>query len=111
MIDYKVRPGFGSRELLIELTPISANQEFWDQLLNGLQSIGANILGVENLWFNDEVLLSCSSNFGDFIISADVWDIVFIMAPENQSVIQKIDEALQSFPGFRKLPVDPDTYS
>jgi hypothetical protein len=111
MIDYKVRPGYRSRELLIELTPTSANQEFWDQLLNGLQSIRANILGVEDLWLNDEVLLSCNSNFGNFIISADVWGMVFIMAPENQFVIQKIDEALQSIPGFRKLLVDPEEYS
>jgi hypothetical protein len=111
MIDYKVRPGYGSHELLIELTPISTSQEFWDQLLHGLQSIGANIQGIENLWFNDEVLLTCSSHFGDFILTVDVWNIVFIMAPENQVVIQKIDEALQSKPKFRKLLVDPDTYS
>lgn len=111
MIDYKVRPGYGSRELLIELTPTSTSQEFWDELLNGLQPIGANIQGIENLWFNDEFLLICRSNFGDFVLSADVWDFVFIMAPENQVVIQKIDEALQSNPKFRKLLVDPDMYS
>ncbi|WP_298866233.1 hypothetical protein [uncultured Gimesia sp.] len=111
MNDYNVRPGYGSGKLLIEFAPKAADQEFFADLLGVLESIGTRVHDIEELWMNDEVLLHCESDHGNFIVSKDIWDLVFIMAPGNQPVIAKIDEALSRSDSFRKTSVNEEDYS
>ncbi|MFN3149745.1 hypothetical protein [Bremerella sp.] len=110
MNDYCVRPGYGSGELLIEFSPDSAVQTFFAQLMDVLNGIGTRVTSGHDLWMNDEVLLVCESDHGDFLISKDIWDFVFIMAPHNEPLIHAIDDALNRSEHFNKHLVNPDDY-
>jgi hypothetical protein len=107
---YKVRPGYSSQKLLIELTPKEADKAFLGELLAALRGINANVADIGDLWMNDEVILILESDFGPFLISKDIWNFVFVMAPDNQPVIPKIDEALAKSNLFQKEPVDHKNY-
>jgi len=108
MTDYCVRPGYGSRELLIEFAPRAADQEFFAHLLDVLEEIGPRVRDAQDLWMNGEVLLHCESDHGDFVISKDIWDFVFIMAPGSPTVIARIDEALSRNARFRKAAANQE---
>lgn len=108
---YKVRPGYGSRELLIELLPKKPMKSFWVSLFAVLKEIGTKVGDIHDLWMNNEVLLGCDSDHGPFVISRDIWDCVFVMAPDNQPVIGKIDEALSRNDRFQKADVYYEDYS
>ncbi len=111
MNDYWVRPGYGTHELLIQFAPKAADQEFFAHLLGVLDEIGTRVRDIQDLWMNDEVFLHCESDHGNFIVSTDIWDLVFIMAPGNQAVIVRIDEALSRSDSFQKAPVHEEDYS
>lgn len=108
MYRYRLRPGYGSKELLIELLPESANQVFLDDLLGVLNQVNAKVTDMQDLWMNDEVLLSFESDLGPFVVSKDVWDFVFIMAPGNQPAILKIEQSLHANAQFQREVVDFD---
>jgi hypothetical protein len=110
MYRYRLRPGYGSKELLIELLPESANQVFLDDLLGVLSQVNAKVTSMQDLWMNDEVLLSFESDLGPFVVSKDIWDVVFILAPGNQPAILKIEQALHANSQFQKEIVDFDQY-
>lgn len=110
MYKYKLRPGYKSSELLIEFCIKSANDAFFDSIYAALKSINLQKQSVTDLWMNDEVLITMNSDCGSFEISVDIWDGVFIMSPENQTVIIKIDEILSNHIDFIKLEVDFDEY-
>lgn len=111
MYRYHLCPGYGSKELLIELLPKSADQVFLDELFGVLRQANATVKDVQDLWVNDEVLMSFESDWGPFEVSKNIWDFVFILAPENQPVILKIDQAMQANPQFQKETVDFDQYT
>ena len=56
MYRYHLRPGYGSKELLIELLPKSADQVFLDELFGILDQLNAKVKDAQDLWMNDEVL-------------------------------------------------------
>jgi hypothetical protein len=66
MYRYRLRPAYGSKELLIELLPESADQAFFGELLGVLKQVNANVTDVLDLWMNDEVLLTFESDLGPF---------------------------------------------
>jgi len=111
MYRYRLRPGYGSKELLIELLPESANQAFFDELLEVLKQVNAKVIDVLDLWMNDEVLLTFEGDLGSFMVSKDIWDFVFIMAPDNQPAILKIEKALCANARFHTELVDFSKYS
>jgi hypothetical protein len=111
MYRYRLRPAYGSKELLIELLPETADQAFFGELLVVLKQVNANVTDVLDLWMNDEVLLSFESDLGPFLVSKDIWDFVFIMAPENQPAILKIEQALRANAQFQSEVVDFNQYS
>ena len=59
---------------------------------------------------NDEVLFKISSDKGSFLLSKDIWGFAFIMADENQRVIECIDEILKNNSLFERQEVDFEKY-
>lgn len=88
------------------MAPNAADEEFFTCLLGVLKSIGTRVRDIEDLWMNDEVLLRCESDYGEFIVSQDIWGFVFIMAPGNHAAIASIDEVLSRSGSFRKAMED-----
>ncbi len=110
MYKYKLRPGYKSSELLIEFCIKSADDEFFQILYGSLNSLKIKQKQVTDLWMNDEVVTEYDSDSGCFEISVDIWDGVFIMSPNNQAVINKIDKILIGHKDFTKLDVCFDEY-
>ncbi len=81
-----------------------------DALLRHLKEIELKIESVQDLWMNDEVMLKCESKEGKFLISKDVWDLVFIMDAESPNVINEIDKILNGSDLFQKEHVDFSDY-
>lgn len=82
------------------------NNDFLHQLLLSLSSLEPKFVDVQDVWMNDEVILSVESSMGNFLLSKDIWDMAFIMADNNQPVLYKIDEILSVDNYFDKIPVD-----
>jgi hypothetical protein len=108
---YRLRPGYGSKELLIEILPESADEAFLGDLFGILRQVNAKVADVSDLWMNDEVLLKFDSDCGQFVVSKDVWNVVFIMAAENQPAIAQIDGLLRESGRFFGEVVDYQQYS
>jgi hypothetical protein len=108
MYRYQVRPEHGSTKLLIELLPKTADQTFFDELLLVLRQVNAKVADVHDVWMNDEVWLSFDSDVGPFLVTKDIWGLVFIMASENQAAILRIADALRANPQFQSEVADFD---
>lgn len=107
---YRLRPAYGRSELLIELLPKRADAVFLEDLLTVLKQVNCRIENVHDLWMNDEELFACNCDYGPFLISRDVWDFVFVMAPKNQIAITKIENALSQSNRFWRETVDYKEY-
>jgi len=110
MYKYKLRPGYQSKQLLIEFTLNAVDDEFLECFYQTLEPIHPQQIKVTDLWMNDEVIIVFDVDLGGFDLTIDNWGGVFIMSRENQVVIMKIDELLSSHDGFGKLDVDMDKY-
>lgn len=110
MNTYRLRPCYGSSELLIEFIHGPENNSFFRELKNALQSLAIEITATEDLWMNDEVLLTLSSSAGTFTFSKDIWNFAFIMANDNQECILKIDALLSKHALFIKQEVNFNDY-
>ncbi len=108
---YKLRPGYGSNELLIEFFKTGDTNIFISNLLSILKTNNFKIDGIQDFWQNDEALIDLTSANGKIIISKDIWDMVFIMAEDNQNDILKIDNILLESGLFQKLKTDPKDYT
>jgi hypothetical protein len=110
MYKYKLRPGYQSKLLLVEFFLKTVDDEFLDTFYQTLESIHPEQLKVSDLWMNDEVIIEFDSDYGRFDLTIDNWDEVFILAQNNQAVIEKIDELLSSHNSFIPLEVDLNEY-
>jgi hypothetical protein len=110
MKKFRLRPGFGSKELLIEFTAGPEKNNFIKSLEAALSSIKVVITGSGDLLTIDQMFFNANSDLGAFQISIDNWDIAFIMAKENQNVIKEIDFILSKNPDFIKELVDFKNY-
>ena len=110
MYRFKVRPGYGSNDLLIEFDLISEHEEFLTVLVETLRGIDASPREQIDLWMNDEVLLEFDSNLGRFVLSSDIWGMVFLMDGENPSTIESIGSLLADSDRFEAEAVDPQDY-
>lgn len=107
---YHHRPGYGSDNLLIEFISGTENKNFGNDLLDAIKGINPKITGKTDLWMNDEFLYTINSDHGHFILTKDTWDLVFIMAEDNQASISIIDEILVKDNRFEKIEVDYNKY-
>ncbi len=107
---YCLRPEYDSEKLLLEFNLTSSDIEFGKDLLSALKNINPKIDNLEDIWMNDEILLHISSDEGAFLLSKDIWNLAFIMAENNQSVIKHIDNILSNNKLFEKEEVDFENY-
>jgi hypothetical protein len=98
---YRLRPCFGKTEVLIEF--IGIDNYFISYFVDALVEINPKITDIEDLWMNDEILLHIQTDGGNFLFSKDIYDSVFIMSKENQSLIYQIDELLGTNNVFQKI--------
>lgn len=106
MNNYRLRPAYGNKELLIEFTSVPDKKDFISNLALALVPIQVVIIGFENLWMNDETLIKANSNFGSFEISFDTWGLVFILAKDSEDLILRIDSLLADHSEFKKETVN-----
>lgn len=107
---YYKRPGYGTEKLLLEFILESPETKIENDLLSTLKDINPKIDSIIDLWMNDEVLFKISSDKGSFLLSKDIWGFAFIMADENQPVIECIDEILKNNSLFERQEVDFEKY-
>lgn len=86
------------------------NEDFLDDVLQAITEIQPKLLDAQDIWMNDEIMLTYQSTQGDFLISKDIWDFAFIMTDNNQPVLYKIDQLLQQHPKFTKVAMDFTAY-
>lgn len=110
MYKYNYRPGYGSEDLLIEIYSGPEQKDFFSHLLAALNCLNIQIKKINDLWINNEVLISVKSDFGNFLISKDIYDLVFIISENNPSCLEKIDTVLHDNPMFEKVFVNFEDY-
>ena len=110
MYKFKVRLGYKSSELLIDFTVDKPDDLFFGKLYGALKPLNVSNIDLTDLWINDEVIFHCNSDHGDFQITRDIYDLVFIMAPNNQLVIKEIGELLGEHESFIQQSFNPSKY-
>lgn len=111
---YYFRPGYGSDELLIEfLTGIDKPEDhapFIAMLLNAVDSLKPSIDNMEDVFVNDEYWYTIGTKQGKVLLTINVWGMAFILAQDNQSTLQTINQLLQQDVCFERIDVDFEKY-
>lgn len=107
---YKLRPCFGSKELLLELDGKDSVDALQQDIFKILQEAGFTLNSVGDLWVNDELMFEYTSEKGMITITRDIWGLFFIVGNDNQSDILKIEHLLSKNTVFEKLVVDFSDY-
>jgi len=110
MYKYHFRPGYQSKELLIDVFGGAENETFVSDFVNAIHEIKPKMIDILDLWMNDEVLMTYDSEAGKFTISKDIWGFAFIMAENNQEVLAQINSILEKAELFEKVEVDFENY-
>lgn len=103
---YHYRPAYGSEDMLIELVHTVDFGKFIVDLLEALKSINPQLTGLDDLWMNDEIIYTITSDHGSFLLSKDIWDCVFLMADHNQGCMAEINNLLFMDHRFEKVDID-----
>jgi hypothetical protein len=111
MFTFAIRPGYKSKELLIEFRLGSGDDEMIEAMKEALAKINAELVEKIDLWQNDEIIYRMKSNYGGFEISSDNYGNVFILAPSNQAAITAIGLVLASSPSFKEVVVNHEQYA
>jgi len=107
---YKLRPCYGSEELLIEFIRTGNAEDFIKVLEDLLSKYEFIFGGTSDIWMNDEIWIHISSPNGKAILTKDIYDFIFILGNDNQIDILRIDEILLSSGRFHKEEVNFDDY-
>lgn len=107
---YRYRPGYGSKNLLLEFVGGIERESFVADLLETLSEIKPVIDSIEDLWMNDEILFHITSQVGEFLLSIDIWELAFILGDSNQKGIKQIETILSKSNLFTKEKVNFDDY-
>lgn len=107
---YRFRPEYNSENLLIEIFSGVENQSFFSDFVNSIMEINPKIGEISDLWMNDEYILEVQSDIGNFLLSKDIWDLVFIMSENNQECLNRINSILLKDNRFEKVEVNFDDY-
>ena len=76
-----------------------------------LGRVNAEVLEKVDLWQNDEVIFKMKSKLGEFELSNNNYDCMFIMAPSNQSAIETLGELFAESTQFEAEEVDFAQYT
>jgi hypothetical protein len=107
---YHFRPGYQSKDLLIDIFGGAENENFnWD-FLNAIAEIEPEMTDILDLWMNNEVLMTFDSDAGLFTLSKDVWGFAFVMAENNQEGLHRINSILECSELFEKIEVNFENY-
>lgn len=101
---YYYRPGYGRNEFLINIFNGAEIESFVPDFLTAISSLNPNLNDITDLWMNDENAMTFESDFGEFILSRDIWGFAFVMSKESQHCIQKIYNLLLSNGYFELVP-------
>ena len=107
---YKLRPGYGSDELLLDLNCNGSPDDLEKNLFELIKQADFRIVGTDDLWMNDQLLFNFQSANGIVTITRDIWDLFFITGVNNQEDILKLESRLSVNPLFEKLSVDFSEY-
>lgn len=107
---YKLRPGYGSDELLLDLNCNGFPDDLQNDLFEIVNQADLKLVGTDDLWMNDQLLFNFKSSNGIITITRDIWDLFFIEGANNQKYILKLDIRLSENPLFEKLIVDFSEY-
>jgi hypothetical protein len=107
---YKLRPGYGSHELLLDFAARHSPDQLQHALSHILQEAGFVLVGMADLWMNDEFAFIYKSKKGRITFSRDIWDLFFIIGDNNQEDILMLDKLLAENPLFAKEEVDFSNY-
>lgn len=107
---YKLRPGYGSKELLLDFNTNESPDQLQQELHALIEKAGFVLTDANDLWINDELLFNYTSKNGVITFSRDVWDMFFIMGKDNQTDILLLDKLLCENPLFEKTEVDFSAY-
>jgi len=110
MYQYYFRPGYQSKELLIEVFDGAENESFVSDFVSAISKLNPKMIDILDLWMNDEVLMTYDSDVGKFTLSKDIWGFAFIMAENNQDGLIQINSILEKGNLFEKVKVDFEKY-
>lgn len=110
MYKYHFRPGYQSKDLLIDIFSGAESETFLFDFLHTIREINPKTTDILDLWMNDEILMTYNSEVGEFTISKDIWGFAFIMADYNQDGLYKINSILEKSELFEKVEVDFENY-
>lgn len=71
-------------------------------LIRSLEPVNVQVVNYDDLWMNDEIALSVSSDIGPFIIYRDNMGYYFITANDNPTAISALDSHLAANPLYKK---------
>lgn len=108
---FKLRPGYGTEELLIELDGKDQPDRLQNDVFRILLNNGFTEGKTEDMWQNDEWVFHFHSEKGTILFSRNtVWDFFFLVGENNQSDILKLDQILSENPLFERLIVNYSDY-
>lgn len=108
---YKLRPGYGSKELLIELDGKTQTNELITDLIRILEQNGFRQQDLKEGWQQDDWQMVFESEKRTLLLSRDPWDGCFILGENgNQQDILKLDRTLSQNDLFEKQPVNEADY-
>jgi hypothetical protein len=109
MYRYRVRPGYGSKKLLVEFMSDSSDEGFLAALRSVFSANGIRATGEEAQLFRFRTIMD--SPAGSFELDHDEWSMVWVHADENQNVIPYLDCILTASGQFQKEEVDFAQYA
>lgn len=109
---FKLRPAYGSDELLIELDGKDQPDQLQNDVIRILLQNGFTEGKTEDLWQNDEWIFYFHSEGRTVLFSRNsVWDFFFLIGENNnQSDILKLDDVLSKNSLFEKLSANYSDY-
>jgi hypothetical protein len=107
---YHFRPGYQSKDLLIDIFGGAESETFNSDFLNAIAELEPVMTDIVDLWMNDEVIMTFDSEVGKFTLSKDIWGFAFVMAENNQQGLHQINSILERSDLFEKIEVDFEKY-
>jgi hypothetical protein len=110
---YKCRPGYGSKEMLIEID--GAEDEFFLQFfLNIISEMNPqnqpDLDEMHTMLEMGDVERDLMTDLGPLNFHQDVYGTAFVSAEGHPAVIDKIDSILKIHPSFSRTEINPKEY-
>ena len=106
---YQLRPGYGSKELLLEFTSSNDFKLVVKNILEVFDKLNL-IQKNEELLLDDQLIHFIGQN-GEVTLNIDNWENIFILCGKNQKDILLIDKALDNSSLFKKQQVNFENYT